>query len=46
MTVKEAKKLLTNFNVEYSGSGDIVASQSPEAKTKLEDQGTVKLMLK
>lgn len=46
MTVKEAKKLLTNFNIEYSGSGDTVASQSPEANTKLEDQGTVKLMLK
>ena len=46
MTVKEAKKLLTNFNIEYSGSGEIIASQSPEANTKLEDQGTVKLMLK
>lgn len=44
-TKEEAKKLLTNFTIEYSGTGDIVVSQSPEAKEKLEDQGTVRLML-
>lgn len=45
MDVKEAKKLLSNFNIEYSGSGNKVVSQSPNAGEKLEDRGTVKLML-
>lgn len=46
MSVKQAKKELINFNIEYSGSGEIVAEQSPSPKEKLEDQGTVKLLLK
>ena len=45
-SIKKAKKLLSNFNIEYSGTGTKIASQSPEAGEKLEDQGTVKLMLK
>ena len=44
--VKEAKKLLQNFTIEYSGTGDIVAEQSPTANEKLEDGGTVRLLLK
>ena len=43
--VKDAKKLLSNFNVEYSGTGEKVVSQSPDANTKLEDRGTVRLLL-
>jgi stage V sporulation protein D (sporulation-specific penicillin-binding protein) len=43
--VKDAKKLLSNFTVEYSGTGEKVVSQSPEANTKLEDRGTVRLLL-
>lgn len=43
--VKEAKKLLSNFTIEYTGTGDTVVSQSPDANTKLEDQGTVRLLL-
>lgn len=45
LTVKEAKKLLTNFTIEYTGNGDSVASQSPKAGTKLEDRGVVRLLL-
>ena len=41
----DAKKLLVNFNIEYSGVGDYIVSQSPKAKEKLEDQGTIRLML-
>ena len=44
-TPEEAKKLLEHFTIEYSGSGDVIISQSPEAGTRLEDGSTVKLML-
>lgn len=44
-TPKEAKELLEHFSIEYSGSGDVIISQSPEAGTRLEDGSTVKLML-
>ena len=43
--VKDAKKFLSNFTVEYSGTGEKVVSQSPDANTKLEDRGTVRLLL-
>ena len=44
-TPEEAKELLEHFSIEYSGSGDVIISQSPEAGTRLEDGSTVKLML-
>lgn len=44
-SVKEAKKLLSNFTIEYTGTGETVVSQSPSANTKLEDRGTVRLLL-
>ncbi len=44
--IKEAKKELANFSIEYSGNGEIIASQSPEANESLEDGGTVRLLLK
>ncbi len=44
-TPDEAKKLLEHFSIEYSGSGEKIISQSPEAGTRLEDGSTVKLML-
>ena len=44
-SVKDAKKLLSNFTIEYSGTGETVISQSPEANTNLEDRGTVRLLL-
>lgn len=43
--IKEAKKLLSNFTIEYTGTGTTVTSQSPEANEKLEDRGTVRLLL-
>ncbi len=45
LTKEEAKKQLVNFTVEYSGVGDYVISQSPEAGVKHEDKATVRLML-
>ena len=44
-TPDEAKKLLEHFTIEYSGSGEKIISQSPNAGTRLEDGSTVKLML-
>lgn len=44
-TKEEAKKLLPNFTIEYSGSGDKVIEQSPKAGEKLEDGSTIRLML-
>lgn len=44
-SVKEAKKLLSNFTIEYTGTGETIISQSPEANTNLEDRGTVRLLL-
>lgn len=45
MKVSDAKKLLVNFNIEYSGTGDYIVSQSPEAKEKIEDQSTIRVLL-
>lgn len=44
-TPKEASKILSKYNVEYSGSGSIVVEQSPEAGTRLEETSVVRLML-
>ena len=44
-TKKEAKSLLHNFKIEYTGSGDIVKEQSPEANEKIEIGSTIKLLL-
>ena len=44
-TVDEAKKKLTNFTIKYSGNGKKVVAQSPEAGEKLEEGGTVRLLL-
>ncbi len=42
---KEAAKILSKYNIEYSGSGNVVVSQSPEAGVKLTEESTVRLML-
>ena len=34
-----------SVEIEYSGTGEYIVSQSPEAKTKLEDKSKVRLML-
>ena len=44
-TPKEAAKILSKYNIEYSGSGNVVVSQSPEAGVKLTEESTVRLML-
>ena len=45
MDKKEATKALQNFTVEYSGNGDKVVSQSPEAGTRIEEKSIVRLLL-
>ena len=45
MTVKEAKKLLTNWKIEYVGSGDKVISQSPTKGERLAADETIVLLL-
>jgi len=45
MSVKEGKKLLTNWHIEYTGSGDKIISQSPKAGTRLAADDTIILLL-
>ena len=45
MSVDEAKKKLSNFTIKYTGTGSKVKSQSPEAGVKLEENGTVRLLI-
>ena len=45
LTAKEAKEKLKDFDVEYSGSGNIVISMSPKAGSRIEVGATVRLML-
>ena len=45
MDKKEATKALQNFTVEYSGNGEKVVSQSPEAGTRVEEKTIVRLLL-
>ena len=45
MTKDEAKKSLKGFNIEYSGNGDKVIYQSPQANYFVKEGSTVVLML-
>lgn len=45
MSIEEAKKTLKGFKVEYSGSGETVIYQSPDANSYIKEGGSVKLML-
>lgn len=45
MDKKEATKTLQNFTIEYSGNGDKVVNQSPEAGTRIEEKSIVRLLL-
>ncbi|MEG1495419.1 MAG: stage V sporulation protein D [Bacilli bacterium] len=45
LSVKEATKLLTNFKVEYSGSGDKVLEQTPSYLNRISAGSTVRLLL-
>ncbi len=45
MSVKEAKKHLYNFEIEYSGNGDKVLEQSPSGGTRHYTTGKIRLLL-
>ena len=45
MSVKEGKKLLTNWHIEYIGSGDKIISQSPKPGIRLASDDTIVLLL-
>lgn len=45
MSVSEAIKLLKNFKVEYSGSGNVVTYQSPSSKEFVYEGETIRLLL-
>ena len=45
LTKREAEKKLINYNIQYSGHGDIVISQSPKENTSLEMGSTVRILL-
>lgn len=45
MSKKDASSNLRNFTVEYSGSGDLVISQSPEADTRIPEGSSIRIYL-
>jgi len=45
MSVEDAKKTLKGFQIEYSGTGETVLYQSPNANSYIKEGGSVKLML-
>ena len=45
LTKREAEKSLLSYNIQYSGHGNIVISQSPEAGTSLEMGSIVRIFL-
>lgn len=45
LSLKEAQKALKLFKIEYSGDGDKVIHQSPEANIYVKENGIVKLLL-
>ena len=44
--VNDIKEKLEHFTIEYSGNGETIVSQSPNPGERLEEGGTVRLMLK
>ena len=45
MNIKDAKKELKSFQIEYTGSGEIIKSMSPIAGTQIPEGSKVRLML-
>ena len=45
MTLNEAKKQLKAFQVEYTGNGDIVLSQSPKEGSRIAENSKIRLLL-
>ena len=46
MDVKTVKKKTKHFHIEYSGTGNTIVAQSPNPKEKLEEEGTIRVLLK
>ena len=44
-SVAEAKKELKNFQVEYTGNGDMILTQSPEAGNRIAENSKIRLLL-
>mgnify|MGYP004659686573 FL=1 len=44
-SVTEAKKELKNFQVEYTGNGDMILTQSPEAGNRIAENSKIRLLL-
>ena len=45
LTLNEAKKQLKNLTINYSGSGNIIKSISPEPGTIVKEKSTIKILL-
>ena len=45
MTKSEAKKYLSNFEIDFVGDGEIVIEQTPLANTRYYETGTIKLLM-
>ena len=45
MTQREAEKALIYYDIQYSGNGNYVISQSPSPNTSLEMNSTVRILL-
>lgn len=44
-TIKEAKSLLKDFTIEYSGKGDIIIATSPSKGSSIPINSTIRVML-
>ena len=44
-SLDEAKEILTGYSLEYSGTGETVLYQTPEANSYVKEGGTIKLLL-
>ena len=44
-SVAEAKKELKNFQIEYTGNGDMILTQSPEAGNRIAENSKIRLLL-
>ena len=45
MSLKEAKKLLVNFEIIIEGEGETIVEQSPKAGERIEDRSKVRILL-
>ena len=45
MNLEDAKQVLKSFNITYSGNGEKVIYQSPQAGMYIKEKGTVSIML-